>query len=65
MHDSCPSAYLANELHIGIVVVVGASGDFHQSISHANVLGIRPHVFGSGHSDDLDGPLHAKRLEGP
>lgn len=54
-----------NQLHIGVVVVVGASRDFDVVVCHSDVVCVGLQIFGSGHDGELNGALVAESLVGP
>lgn len=54
-----------NDVDVGIIVVVGATGHLDVLVGHANVVGVDAQVFRGRHDDKLDGALRAKRLVRP
>jgi len=54
-----------NEVNVGIVVVVGSTGDLDEAVSHADELGVDGEVLWGGHDGELDGALGAKGLVCP
>ena len=69
---SCPDCVnvhaLSNvndELDVGVVVVVGATGDLDVLVRHADVVCVGRQVLGSGHDGELDGALIAQCLVCP
>jgi hypothetical protein len=63
--DVHPFGDIDDQLDIGIVVVVRATGHFHVLIRHSDVVCIRLQIFWRGHHRELDGPFVAERLVGP
>lgn len=56
---------LHNEIHVGVVAVVGAARHIDVFIRKVDVLGVGLHVFGRHHHHKLDGALVAKLLIRP
>ena len=54
-----------NQLDIGVIVSIGATGHFHVFVRHADVFSVHTQVFRRRHYDKLNGTLIAKRLVGP
>jgi hypothetical protein len=54
-----------DELDVGVVVVVGATGNLDVVICHPDVVGVGLQILGRGHDCELDGPLVAEHLVGP
>lgn len=54
-----------NQLDIGIVVVVCASGNLDVVVCHSNVICVGLQIFGSGHDSEVNGPLVAECLVSP
>lgn len=54
-----------NDIDVGVVVVVGSTGDLDVLVSHANVVGVDLEILGRGHDGKLDGALRAESLVGP
>jgi hypothetical protein len=54
-----------NQLDIGVVVVIGASGNFDVVVGHANVVGVGLEILRSGHDCEVDGPLVAENFVCP
>ena len=38
--DACSLSDIDDKVDVGVVIVVGSSWDFHESVCHSNVLGI-------------------------
>lgn len=49
-----------NELDVGVVVVVGTTGDFNVVIRHADVVCVGLQILGGSHDGEMDGALVAK-----
>ena len=69
---SCPNGvnvhalgHVDNELNVGVVVVVGATGDLDILVRHTDVVCVGRQVLGSGHDGELDGALIAQRFVCP
>mmetsp|Transcript_7504 Transcript_7504/g.21243 ORF Transcript_7504/g.21243 Transcript_7504/m.21243 type:complete len:306 (-) Transcript_7504:285-1202(-) len=56
---------LQDELHICVVVVIGAAGDLHKLVCEADVLGVGLDVLRGCHGHQHNGLARAKRLVGP
>ena len=54
-----------DELDVGVVVVVGATGDLDVLVRHADVVCVGRQVLGGGHDGELDGALIAQCLVCP
>ncbi len=54
-----------DELDIGVVVVVCATGDLDVVVRHPDVIGIGLKIFWRGHHCELDGPLVVELLVRP
>lgn len=63
--DVHPLSNIHDQLHIGVVVVVGAAGHFNVVVCHSDVVCVGLQIFGCGHDRELDGALIAERLVGP
>jgi hypothetical protein len=69
---SCPDCvnvhtlgHINDELDVGVVVVVGATGDLDVLVRHADVVCVGRQVLGGGHDGELDGALIAQCLVCP
>ena len=69
---SCPNGMnihslrnIDNQLDVGIVVVICATGNFNIVICHADIIGVCLEIFRRGHHCKLDGPFVAERLVCP
>jgi hypothetical protein len=54
-----------DEIYVGVVVVVAASGYLDVPIRHPDVFGVDPQILRGGHDGKLDGAFVAKGLVGP
>lgn len=54
-----------DQFHVGIVVVVCASGDLDVVVGHSDVVCVGRQIFGGSHDGEVDGSLVAERLVGP
>lgn len=66
--DSVNSSALSNidnEIHVGVVVVVGSSWHLNILIGHADVFGVDLEILRCCHDGELDGTLVAKGLVRP
>jgi len=54
-----------DQLYVGVVVVVGAAGDFDVVVCHSDIVCVGLQIFGSGHDGELDGALVAESLVSP
>mmetsp|Transcript_15372 Transcript_15372/g.27090 ORF Transcript_15372/g.27090 Transcript_15372/m.27090 type:complete len:214 (-) Transcript_15372:234-875(-) len=56
---------LADEVDVGIVVVIGTTRNVHHLVCHPDVLRICAHVFGCGHNHKLNHSFIPESFEGP
>lgn len=63
--DIHPLGNIYDQLHIGVVVVVGAARHFDVVVCHSDVVCVGLQIFGRGHDRKLDGALVAERLVSP
>lgn len=63
--DVHPLGNIHDQLHICVVVVVGAAGHFNVVVCHSDVVCVGLEIFGGGHDCELDGALVAERLVSP
>ncbi len=54
-----------DQFHVGVIVVISASGNFDVVVGHADVVGVGLQILGRGHDGELNSPLVTKRLVGP
>lgn len=60
-----PNGDIHDELHIGVIVVVGAPGDGHVVVGHLDVLGVGLEILRRYHDDESHGPLVLEHLVRP
>lgn len=63
--DVHPLGNIHNQLHVGVIVIVGAARHLNVVISHSDVVCIGLQVFGGSHHCELDGALVAECLVSP
>lgn len=63
--DVHPLSNIHDQLHIGVVVVIGAAGHLNVVICHSDVVCVGLQIFGGGHDRELDGALVAECLVSP
>ena len=63
--NACTLSDVDNKVDIGVIVVVGSTGNFNISISHPNVFGVNSQILGRGHDGEFDGALGTESLVGP
>lgn len=51
--SAAPHCELNNEHDVGVVVIVGPARNVHDLVGHADVLGVRIHIFLRRHYDEL------------
>ena len=55
-----PLSNIHNQLHVGVVVVVGPAGNLDVVVCHANIVCVRLQILGGCHDGELDGALVAE-----
>lgn len=63
--DVHPLGDIHDQLHVGVVVVVGASRHFNVVVCHSDVVCVGLQILGGGHDGELDGALVAECLVRP
>lgn len=63
--DVHPLGDIHDQLHVGVVVVVGASRHFNVVVCHSDVVCVGLQILGGGHDGELDGALVAECLVCP
>src|SRR6266404_7323585 len=72
MAPTCPYSmhsdtfgYIDNEVYVGIIVVIGASRNFHVSVRHTNVFRVDLEILRSGHYREFNSAIIAKGFVAP
>jgi hypothetical protein len=63
--NACTLSDVDNKVDIGVIVVVGSTGNFNISVGHSNVFGVNSQILGRGHDGELDCALGTESLVGP
>jgi hypothetical protein len=63
--DTCTLSDVDNKVDIGVIVVVGSTGNFNISISHPDVLGVNSQILGRGHDGEFYCTFGTESLVGP
>lgn len=62
---TCTLSDIDNKVDIGVIVVVGSTGNLYISVGHSDVLGIDSQILRCSHDGELDRTLGTKGLVGP
>ena len=62
---TCTLSDIDDKIDIGVIVVVGSTGNLYISVGHSDVLGIDSQIFRCSHDGELDRTLGTKGLVGP
>lgn len=62
---TCTLSDIDNKVDIGVIVVVGSTGNLYISVGHSDVLGIDSQIFRCSHDGEFDRTLGTKGLVGP
>lgn len=57
--------HVHNQFDIGIIIIIGSSGDIDVLVGHANVVCVGMQAFWGSHHGELDCPFIEKGLVGP
>lgn len=60
-----PLRNIDNQLDVGIIIIIGSTGNLDVLVGHANIVGVGGQIFGRGHHSELDSPLVAEGLVSP
>jgi len=63
--NACTLSNVHNKVDIGVIVVVGSTGNFNISISHPDVFGVNSQILRRSHDGEFDCTLGTESLVGP
>jgi len=60
--SSSPLRNIHDQLNVGVIVVIGPTGDLNVLIGHPDIVGVGLEILRRGHDGELDGPLISERF---